>query len=292
MGACGRGTGPLVLVSVLSLAFASCMAPTATRYLDDSDLNEAVDSGPNADSDVPAVDTDLPSSDGPLRVLYLIDSSDSMIVVDPPDRETGFTSRQMAASVAIEDLLTRFTEQVAVAAITFGNTPNVLTYADENGNGVADQNEGYFSSSREFLLGTDGTGGIVPQLGSFDHGSDYVWGLAAATSLVENEISRIADHARPSTRFVIVMFGDFLPDMAGDESSPQADLVVEQARVLREFGRLHGVSLELHCVCIETGRPGSDEAASSLGSQIAAAGGGTFESFPSADELDLIVDIE
>ena len=91
----------------------------------------------------------------PLRVLFVVDSSVSMEVTDPPDPMTGVTGRQRAVRQTWERLLDRNAEGVRVGVMRFSADAQSKTTVDEDDDGVADT---FFTADRTKCPGTAAAG--------------------------------------------------------------------------------------------------------------------------------------
>src|SRR5687768_14701158 len=81
-----------------------------------------------------SVCTDDPTSlEFPVKVLFIVDSTGSMVVADPPDPVTGVTNRRTAVEEVITTLLDRDPEGVGIGLITFAGPAVILTQCDQRG---------------------------------------------------------------------------------------------------------------------------------------------------------------
>jgi hypothetical protein len=223
-------------------------------------------------------------------VLFAIDTSQSMIVVDPPDPATGQTHAERAAREAILALLDdpRFSTQIALVSLS--DEARVLTFADQDGDGVADLGNGgaepgesCFTADPEILLGSGGSGGVVSILGLRAGASALEAGLTAAQSIVLGEMGRPDAPPAARARYSVVL----LTDLATDATSGGEEAVAQVREVAVTAGA-RGVAFDLYVGRIATGNATFDAAADDLGRRMAEAGQGTFQSFASASELDLL----
>ncbi|MBM4321161.1 MAG: VWA domain-containing protein, partial [Deltaproteobacteria bacterium] len=70
----------------------------------------------------------------PVKVLFVVDTSQSMNVTDPVDSRTAMTGRTRAVQQVAESILGP--EGVSMAVIAFNGATNILTQTDTDGDGV------------------------------------------------------------------------------------------------------------------------------------------------------------
>ena len=230
----------------------------------------------------------------PVRVLIMVDASESMLVTDPPDPVTGLPQREVAAREAVEALLGDEDGGVSIAVIRFSAEAQVLTFADENGNGAHDAGEGFFTRSRTQLLGSGGDEGVLASLRETDRTSDFINALGVAYSTLRDEMERADDASLPLSKYVVIFLSDFLPDVEGEEARENSrDRVLEGVDNIMDLGQLFRVGmLEMNYAYISTARDDVDRTAEDLGRTMAVHGDGTFRSFPNNEELNfLFVDL-
>lgn len=232
----------------------------------------------------------------PVRVLIMVDASESMIVTDPLDPVTGMPRRETAAREAVQELLGDEDRGVSIAVIRFSAEARVLTFADENGDGVHNDEEGFFTRSRTQLLG-DGTPeneGVLEQLRETDRTSDFVNALAVAYATMRDEMERADDASLPLSKYVVIFLSDFLPDVEGEEARENSnERVLDSVDNLVELAQLFRVGeLQMNFAYISTARDDVDREAEDLGRAMAVHGNGAFRSFPNNEELNfLFVDL-
>lgn len=231
----------------------------------------------------------------PVRVLIMVDCSESMLVTDPNDPISLMPMREIAARDVVDTLLEDEDGGVAIAAIRFSSQAQVLTFADENGNGGHDESEGYFTRSRTQLLGDGiGTEGVLASMRDTDRTSSFINALAVAYTTLRDEMDRADEASLPLSKYVVIMLSDFLPDVEGDEVDENTnERILESVDNLMDLGRLFRVGqMEMNFAYISTAREDVDRIAEDLGRQMAVHGNGTFRSFPNNEELNfLFVDL-
>ena len=227
----------------------------------------------------------------PVRVLIMVDASESMRVTDPPDPDTGMPARETAARQAVETLLGDEDQGVSIAVIRFSAEAQVLTFADENGNGVHDENEGYFTRSPTQLLG-DGvtTDGVLQALRTTARTSDFINALSVAYATLRDEMERADQASLPLSKYVVIFLSDFLPDVEGEEARENSrERILDSVDGIMDLARLFRVGhMEMNFAYISTARDDVDRQAEDLGRTMAVHGQGTFRSFPNNESLNFL----
>ena len=232
----------------------------------------------------------------PVRVLLIVDCSESMLVTDPLDPITGMPMREQAARDAVDVLLENEDGGVAIAAIRFSAEAQVITFADQNGNGVHDEDEGYFTRSRMQLLGDGGitSEGVLEAFRETDRTSSFINALAVAYTTLRDEMDRSEEASLPLSKYVVIFISDFLPDVEGDEVDENTtERILESVDTLIDLAQLFRVGhMEMDFAYISTAREDVDQQAEDLGRQMAVHGNGMFRSFPNNESLNfLFVDL-
>ena len=179
----------------------------------------------------------------PVKIILVIDSSQSMIVSDPPDPVTLHTGRRDAAEEVVNALLTEDKEGVGIAIITFAGASVILTQCDylvefpvgsglmercetvlpgdpddpliPNCDGILDTD--CFSNNRaELLLST-------PQLDNAGGLTAYFSAIGEAFSLLSADVQNADEIALARSKYVVVFLSDGLPD---------SDLAEERENIL------------------------------------------------------------
>jgi hypothetical protein len=231
----------------------------------------------------------------PVRVLLVVDASDSMRVTDPADPVTGMPMREVAARAAVETLLADEDGGVSIAVIRYSSEAATLTFADENGNGVQDNDEGFFTRSRTQLLGDGVTNsGVLAAIRTVDRTSDFINALAVTYATLRDEMERADEASLPLSKYVIIWLSDFMPDVEGEEARENSEeRILDAVDNIVDLGRLFRVGhLEMNFAYISTAREDADRKAEDLGRSMSVHGNGTFRSFPNNEELNfLFVDL-
>ena len=217
--------------------------------------------------------------DFPLRVLFLVDCSESMEVNDPADLETGETGRETAVRETVEALLSGGSD-VKVSIVRFSSETQPLT-------AVFDEEEqvvSYFTNDLVKLLDQ------IPSLGESDRTTNYIAALSEAYAEIRHELMGTAQESLALSTYHVIMITDGLPDVEGDEAAENSnENILESVGALNELGHVFHVSaISLNTALIATGNPQVDAVAQDLLLAMADEGNGTFRSFESGGELNFM----
>ncbi len=225
----------------------------------------------------------------PLRVLFVVDASESMEVTDPPDPETGETSRERAVRGAWQRILgetpSETEPEARIGVIRFSAQARSRTAVDLDGDDLPDT---YFTAD------TDQLEAATRALRETDRTTNFVNALDEAYFELRTEMLAADQESLGRSRYVVVFVSDGLPDEAdsspGDGQANGSDRIVEQVRGLAELADLFGVGhFELHTVYLSTDRGVLlDQPAQALLSRMAEGGGGTYRSVPNGEAVDFL----
>jgi hypothetical protein len=217
----------------------------------------------------------------PLRVLFVVDSSVSMEVTDPPDPMTGVTGRQRAVRRTWERLLERNAEGVRVGVMRFSADAQSKTTVDEDDDGVADT---FFTADRTKL------DQATASLSTTDRTTNYVNALGEAYFEIRTELKRAKLESLPLSKYSVIFISDGTPDVSTD--SPRGgsrQQILESVEALEDLTESFGVDdFSMHTAYISSGRSSFDEQAQSLLREMSQRGSGNFRSFPSGEELNFL----
>ncbi|MCA9546787.1 MAG: VWA domain-containing protein [Myxococcales bacterium] len=218
----------------------------------------------------------------PLRVLFLVDGSESMETTDPVDPATGETRRQAAVRETWTRLLQGSEGAVKVGIARFSAQAQSRTVVDLDGD---DLPESFFSDDPAVLE-------IATQaLAATDRTTNYLNALDEAYFELRTEMLRADEEALSRSRYVVVFLSDGLPDEAGAEGRRNtAGAIVDAVGGLQDLADLFGVpEFAFHTVYLSAGQgPALDQAAQDLLGAMAQRGGGNYRSVPSGERLDFL----
>ena len=275
--------GQLALAAGLALAAAALSAPGCTR------------AGLESIPEIPRVVDDKLEISGslctlppqsltyPVRVLFVVDASDSMEVNDPIDPLTGEAGRQRAVREVWETLLAEETDDVRFGILRFSGYTQSKTGTDDDGDGFPDT---WFTAEPEKLEVA------TAALALTDGTTDYLNALSEAHFQVRNEMERAELESLPLSKFVVIFLSDGLPDLEGVQAGGggQTDQILGAVQSFRDLADLFQVQdLTFHTAYLSSGQgPAVDQPAQELLQGMAEVGGGTYRSFPNGEEINFL----
>ncbi len=217
----------------------------------------------------------------PLRVLFVIDSSVSMEITDPPDPVTGETGREVAVRTTWEDLLTQGIEGVRVGIVRFSAQAQSRTPVDTNGDGIP---ESYFTADETQLAAA------TAALGTTDRTTNYINALSEAYVEVRNELLQAELESLPLSKYVVVFVSDGIPDVdQSDDRGNNNDQILESVDALNKLAKTFRVGdFAFHTAYIASGQAAFDAEARDLLKRMADRGNGNFRSFPNGESLNFL----
>jgi len=218
----------------------------------------------------------------PLRVLIVVDGSESMEITDPPDPVTGTTRREDVVREIWTDLLAQGLEDVRVGIIRFSAQSQSRTPVDLDGDGLTDT---YFTTDPIQL------DAATLALAETDRTTNYGAALAEAQFEIRNELSRADLESLPLSKYVVIFVSDGLPDVDPTESQGNGQSeILDAVRAMRELANSFRVGdMKLHTVYLSTGQgPAFDRPAQDLLQAMAEVGGGTYRSVPNGEAINVI----
>lgn len=213
----------------------------------------------------------------PLRVVFLVDASESMEVNDPPDPVTGETGRERAVRETVESLLADGATDVKVSVVRFSAETQALTPV------MAPTGEflSYFTDDLDQVLVS------LSRLAETDRTTNFINALSEAYAEIRHEVMNASQESLALSTYHVIMITDGIPDVEGTGS--QREAILEGVTALLELGRLfHVGTISVNTALIATGNPAVDTFAEELLGAMAEAGRGTFRSFVSGGELNFL----
>lgn len=248
----------------------------------------------------------------PVKIILVIDASQSMNVSDPADPLTLHTGRRTAAEEVINTLLDQDQEGVGIAIVSFAGAAVILTQCDYinpafdvDGDGVGDRCEDTlpgddpavddpnyppcdgildtdcFSNNRaELLLST-------PQLDRGGGLTAYFSALGEAFTLLSADVQNVDDISLARSKYVVVFLSDGLPDSDLAEERTNILGAVEDMVELAQAARVGEFSF--NTAFLAAGAPPQIvTAATDLLQAMADVGNGTFRSFPNGESINFL----
>ncbi len=208
--------------------------------------------------------------DVPIRILLVIDTSASMEVNDP----------QGYRSAAAADLVTSFSSQnnVAFGLVAFNTGATQLTDGFVNDPQILGQALGNLSAMEGF--------------------TNYVDALSAAQAMIDDDVAKVADQLQQAeaqgldTRFLrpryfVIFLSDGVPRMPGGILQDSNQILGRVQDLINPPAGAAGVTL--HTAFLGAADDAQRPDAEALLQQMAGAGGGSYTSFESGDQIDFRV---
>ena len=215
----------------------------------------------------------------PLRVLFLVDCSESMEVNDPPDPETGLTGRETAVGETVTRLLSAGGD-VKVSVVRFSSEAQPLT-AEMSAD---DRFLSYFSDDLDDITTR------ISTIGETDRTTNYIRALSEAYAEIRHELVHAKQESLALSSYHVIMITDGLPDVEGDETRENSnENILDSVTGIMELGRLfHVGKITVDTALISSGSEQVNADAEELLNQMSDEGEGTFRSFASGGELNFM----
>jgi hypothetical protein len=220
----------------------------------------------------------------PLRVLFVVDSSESMLVTDPGDPVSQETGRERAVRETWETVLEGKPEGVKVGIIRFSAEAHSETPTDLDvpADGLADS---YFTTDSVVLqTGTLG-------LRTTDRTTNYLNALSEAYFELRTEFKAADLESLPLSKYVVIFLSDGLPDVDNREALQNTEEnILDAVKQVKDLAELYHVgSFQFHTAYLTSGNGMAyDQQAQNLLQRMAEMGEGSFRSFPSGESLNFL----
>ncbi len=216
----------------------------------------------------------------PLRVVFLVDCSESMEVNDPPDPTTGETGRETAVRETVEELLGTAGGDVKVSVIRFSAESQPLT-AEMSEDG---RFSSYFTDDLDYVLGK------LPMLAQTDRTTNFVRALSETYAEIRDELIHAQQESLALSTYHVVMITDGIPDVEGDETRENStENIIDSVEGLMDLQRVfHVGKMTVNTALISSGSLQVDTKATNLLKAMSEQGAGTYRSFASGGELNFL----
>ena len=214
----------------------------------------------------------------PVRVVFLVDCSESISVTDPPDPQTGESGRARAVREAAERLLTG-SGDVKISVVRFSSGPIPLTEnTDPDGTVTA------FTDDLDFVRSR------LPALETTDRTTNFNSALAESYKETRDELIGAEKESLALSAYHVILVTDGIPDVEATEARENTtENILESVDALMELGRVfHVGKISVSTALISTGNLSVDLAAEALLQDMAEEGKGTYRSFVSGGELNFV----
>ena len=163
----------------------------------------------------------------PLRILFVVDTSDSMEVTDPPDPETGESRRVSAVRNAWTQLLDESPFAEFGIILFSANARSRTAVLGENDLPVS-----YFTDNPDTLEEA------TLALQETERTTNYLNALDEVYFEIRTEMLRTDDETRSRSRFAVIFISDGLPDDGGAAGrGRQNDSIVENIRRIKDLSK-------------------------------------------------------
>lgn len=223
----------------------------------------------------------------PVRILFVVDGSESMRVTDPPDPVDGITGRERAVGGTWQQLLDTGPPDTEVGIIRF-SAQAMSTVARTDTvveDGMSRPIQRYYTADPGLLSG--GTAALAQT----DRVTNYVNALGEAYNEMRSELLEMPQASLPLSKYVVIFVSDGLPDTDSNEVRENStDNILAAVDALVELADLFRVgTFEFHTAYLSAGEgPSVDRAAQDLLKSMSERGEGTFRSFPSGESLNFL----
>ena len=215
----------------------------------------------------------------PVRIAFIVDTSQSMTISDPPDPVTALTGRQRAVQEVVDAL--GVSDEIAYSILAFSGTTNVLTGIDTDGDGM-DDDFGYTSDPEELQR-------AIAALALDASTTNYTAALADSYALAFREVLRQPAEEVTRSKFVFVFISDGLPDSDDNQPVSTEDLLAAVEDIVELEAQLDVGDIVFHTAYLSANAtPPVAEAATELLRQMAEVGEGTFRSYPTGEAIDFL----
>ncbi|MFU8805937.1 MAG: hypothetical protein ACNA8W_19145, partial [Bradymonadaceae bacterium] len=216
----------------------------------------------------------------PLRLLFIVDTSSSMIVVDPPDPITGETNRERAVRETWERLLEDSPEGVEVGIIRFAaEAQSTVAIADADG-----IPQDYFTADpAQLAIGT-------AALAETSRTTNFINALGEAYYELRTELLASDLESLPLSKYIVIFLSDGVPNLDSSEARDTShDRIQESVQALVELADTFRVGdFSFHTAFLASGVSTIDEEAQDLLRAMARTGGGNFRNFPSGEDINFL----
>ena len=217
----------------------------------------------------------------PVKIMFIIDCSQSMIVTDPPPTPNDYPGRVRAVWEVIQNF--RYDAGVSFAILRFEAAANVSTQADTNGDGIADM-FGFVSDLPSLLRALNS---LIAAGGNTSY--QAALGLAEATLAMDMSTATVNERAR--TKYVVIFLSDGLPypQDYDDEVNTPASIKRATKEMMNLPKRFDVSDFTFHTAYLSVGTPVYvKEEAESLLKAMADIGGGTYRNFENGEEINFL----
>lgn len=217
----------------------------------------------------------------PVKIMFIIDCSQSMNVTDPPPSPSEYPGRVRAVWEVIQKF--RNDPGVEFALVRFEAAANVATQKDTNGDGIADM-FGFVNDLPTLLR-------ALNSLQAAGGNTSYQAGLGLAEATLAMDMANANLDERSRSKYVIIFLSDGLPYPVDYQTGTNTNASI--LRTVREMmnlaKRFEVGDMTLHTAFLAVNTPAFIQAqAETLLGGMAQAGGGTFRNFQNGEQINFL----
>ncbi|HUU02041.1 MAG TPA: VWA domain-containing protein [Myxococcota bacterium] len=217
----------------------------------------------------------------PVKIMFIIDCSQSMNITDPPPTPNDYPGRVKAVWDVIQKF--RYDPGVSYAILRFEAAANVATQADTNGDGIADM-FGFVSDLPSLLRALNS---LISAGGNTSY--QAALGLAEATLAMDMSTTTVDERSR--TKYVVILLSDGLPYPQDFEEEINTPASIRRAltEMMNLPKRFDVSDFTFHTAYLSVDTPiYIKEQAEALLKDLAAIGGGTYRNFDNGEEINFL----
>ncbi len=213
----------------------------------------------------------------PVRVIFLVDCSESMGINDPVDVDSGESGRESAVKETVTKLLSKG-DDVKVSVVRFSSEAQPLL---ENTKGGI---KSYFSGDLKNILNK-----IAP-LSETDRTTNYIQALAEAYTEIRHELVNAKQESLALSSYQVILVSDGIPDVSSESKvKNSAKNLKDSVDAIMKLGKLYHVNrIEVNSALISSGNAMVDKVSKDLMLSISKWGAGSFNFFNSGSELNFV----
>jgi len=220
--------------------------------------------------------TDVPKPvEFPLRVLFVVDVSQSMTITDPAPTTCDTTACFSARGQAVLDVLNTYPGGAGVeyALEVFESASSVLTKDTDGADGFTDD--------------TDTVKTKIPVLNTANGETNYEGALTTAYRILQRDMIKLDATARGRARYIVVFLSDGMPAPVTDDFNTP-DRIRQRVLDIKALERAQRLAeVRVHTVYLSTASTplAVQLQAKELLADVARAGDGTFRAFDATEHL-------
>jgi len=215
----------------------------------------------------------------PVKILFIVDCSQSMSVTDPPPTPNDYPGRVAAVWDVVQKF--RYDPGVSYGVIRFEGAANVATQADTNGDGMGDM-MGFVNDLPSILR-------ALNSLQAAGGNTSYQAALGVAETLLTMDMSLMSVQQRARSRYIVIFLTDGLPYPQGNDVNTPGSIKRALTELMRIKDRFDLRELTFHTAYLSVNTPEYVQAqAEDLLKDMAGIGNGTYRNFPNGEAINFL----